>query len=264
MARAMVVTKGNTLSAAGEPSSATSMVWIMAGRSRGRVYAARSEVGGVAPAAEGHDEHDHVVEAAVGVDGSAVDEAEADEAEGLRGGERLGLDVADGLEEDAVEAAIAGDVEELAEDCGAEPAVAVVLGDDDAQVGEVAARGTAPADKRGLRQHAAIVDGDEGEGAAAGTPRRARRGESGRRGLRVRALGVADPAADEVGGGDVVLEGEAPGLRDGRDDREEGVFVAGGEAADEDLGAVAQGDGLGVGGVGPGHGMRVQEKGERS
>src|SRR5207249_1008517 len=83
-----------------------------------------------------------------------------------------------------------------------------------------------------------------GEGAAAGTPRRARRGARRGGGLWVGALGVADPAADEVWGGDVVLEEEALGLRDGLEEGEEGVFVAGGETADENLGAVAEGDGL--------------------
>ena len=59
------------------------------------------------------------MEAAVGVDGAAVDEAKADEAEGLGGGERLGLSIGDGLEKDAAEAAVASDVEELAEEGGA-------------------------------------------------------------------------------------------------------------------------------------------------
>src|SRR3989441_2730530 len=135
--------------------------------------------------------------------------------------------------------------------------MAVVLVDDDAQVGEVAAGGAAAADERGLREDALVLEGDEGEGAAAGTPRRARRGARRGGGLWVGALGVADPAADEVWGGDVVLEEEALGLRDGLEEGEEGVFVAGGETADEDLGAVAQSDGLGVGGVGPGHGVRI-------
>ena len=205
------------------------------------------------------------MEAAVGVDGAAVDEAKADEAEGLGGGERLGLSIGDGLEKDAAEAAVAGDVEELAEEGGAEAAVAIVLGDDDAQVGKVAASGAAAADERGLREDAPRrarrgergLEGDEGEGAAAGTPRRARRGERRVGGLRIGSLGVADPAADEVGRGDVVLEEEALGLRNGLEEGEEGVFVAGGETADEHLGAVAQGDGLGVGSVGPWHGMRI-------
>src|SRR5439155_1374696 len=77
------------------------------------------------------------------------------------------------------------------------------------------------------------------------------------------AVGVDGAAVDEAWGGDVVLEEEALGLRDGLEEGEEGVFVAGGETADENLGAVAEGDGLWVGGVRPGHGMRVQEKGER-
>src|SRR2546428_12604744 len=110
------------------------------------------EVGRGAPAAEGHHEEDDVMEAAVGVDGAAVDEAEADEAEGLGGGERLGLGVGDGLEEDAAEAAVAGDVEELTEEGGAETAVAGGLGGDDAGIGEVAPSGGTPADEHGLRQ----------------------------------------------------------------------------------------------------------------